>query len=1067
LTSFNGKLLSKSMLIISVTLLGALVVSAGVHSANATGTLGLVKGYGRGIGSAQPYEPAGPWIDGVQVPQFLTNQNNEWTALKAGALDLYDSPITRQQLAQYNTNICVPSPDIPNGTCIDPAGSVGGVCPSACTGYSNIQHEIQLAAVNSFDKFEIDMQNALFPTNLLGFRQAMAFATDKEQFIVTNLVGGAPDYAIVGCPALCDPISGLWANSSLNEIGLTCFSYAAPANPMPYTAGGNCNAPAGTLSPARLAAAAALLDAEGFPVVTSAATGGAALRVDSRADCATRTLLTALQTVSTINDCGLPLQPVFYIRNNDPPLTALGLQLANQMIALHISMCSSGCTTFPGQFANEQIVFRRSVVGPVFLNFQYNLYTGGWSLGRDPTYIDDLYDTNFIRPGNTNYPNFSNTRFDIFARGLRAATSLAAAKTLAYSAELWFNYSVPIIDVWTDTSPHAYRVFHLDTDPTLNGLRWEGIQNQIGVGPDNKWTWLNAHLVGAPLHDPNHPVFIKWGWNTDVLDNPNPVNSWARELSWDRYAFSPTYDTLNNLATDDPSFTGDMPWMASLPVTTVVASGATFPNGEVCTPDAPAIACSVLSYQLRPDLTFAASLDRAIPALPVTAYDVRLSIFDGKNSPTSFLTPSYVHVQDVVVKDPLSFDVYERNVAVWARHDIGGTPIVSVQHWCQEAHDAWTGGTLANCLANPGTIGFVGTSTTGWPDAGVNVLSSKSGHQLPGPPVGVDLGSYAFTYDSEVSFPGNSPNGPILYRVRQTPGLSLPTGTATCQPTGTGCGYSVAAPSDAYFTNDLGGTSAGLNIRGWNKFHLAGNINWYCTATTAQTCSAGITSENGPLPSPDSVINIVDLSIIAVHFGETPGTSVNPCANVAGGCPFGAEPWDISGATPGTPDGTVNILDLTRVSTHFGQSFLGGTDQGGGAEGIMPLWIFETGIFRTTTTKIMCSPTSVTVNPPTAANCTATAVTDTSGGTVVTPIGFVQFTSDGAGAWNPPFYTSSGAFGGCELVHSFNEPAGESHCGASASFTPSATGTDTITGLYVPLDNQHSSSSATLSIVVS
>ena len=78
------------MLLISATLLSALVVSVGVHSAHATGTLGLVKGYGPAIGSAQPYEQAGPWVDGILIPQFLINQVNEWSALKAGTVDLYD-----------------------------------------------------------------------------------------------------------------------------------------------------------------------------------------------------------------------------------------------------------------------------------------------------------------------------------------------------------------------------------------------------------------------------------------------------------------------------------------------------------------------------------------------------------------------------------------------------------------------------------------------------------------------------------------------------------------------------------------------------------------------------------------------------------------------------------------------------------------------------------------------------------------------------------------------------------------------------------------------------------------
>src|SRR5712691_13058988 len=84
--TLNTKEVSRSMLLIAVTLLGGTIVAAGVHQAHATGTLGLIKQYGAGIGGPQPYEPAGPWIDGVLVASFLTNQNNEWAALKAGTI---------------------------------------------------------------------------------------------------------------------------------------------------------------------------------------------------------------------------------------------------------------------------------------------------------------------------------------------------------------------------------------------------------------------------------------------------------------------------------------------------------------------------------------------------------------------------------------------------------------------------------------------------------------------------------------------------------------------------------------------------------------------------------------------------------------------------------------------------------------------------------------------------------------------------------------------------------------------------------------------------------------------
>jgi hypothetical protein len=1033
----NSKFATKSMLLISVTLLGSLVVAASVHSARATGTLGLTKGYGPNIGSAQPYEPGGPWIDGILVSQFLINQNNEWSALKAGTIDLYDWSLRHSQRLELNSPctgpppacLCVTAPDAPAGIAPCPAGQ------------APIAHEITAPAVNNFGKFEIDLQNAAFPTNLLAFRQAVAFATDKEQFIRDTLGGdGAPNYAVVGCPALCGPgadgifgtADDLWVKPSLNEAGVSCLSVVGTA--MPFTAGGHCGAPAGTLDAARIAAANALLDSLGF-----ASRDSLGFRLDNGPGCASRLITDGTATPVARNNCGLELQPVFYVRHDDPNRENLGFQVQKVLQnSLGIDMNLIAATgQYPTQFRHFIDVNRRALFNSVFGLFAFNMYTGGWGLSADPTYIDDLYDSQFIRPFLTNYPNYNDALFNGFARGLRAAQQgppsdfFANARSLAFAAEQEFNDTVAIVDVWTDTGGLAYRIYHTDADSVLNGLKWEGLQIQTGVGPYGQWSWFNAHLVGAPLHDPAHPVFMKWGWKTDLLDSPNPIDS---SFLWDGFANGLEYDTLNVKVADDAGFTGDLPQMASLPsvkVITPVGGVCTFPNGETSGFDVPGNVCSVLSYQLRPDLSFAASLDGKIPAVPVTPNDIRFSIFDSKNSPTSFLTPGYVHVQDVVVTGAFSFDVYERNAAVWARHDIGGTTVISVQHWCQEAHDTWTGGTLANCTANPGTTGFVGNTATGWPDFGVNTLSSTSGHQLPGAPVAVDLGSYAFTYDSAVSFPGNSPNGPILYRLRQTPGLTLPAGTATCQPTGTGCGYSAPAPDDSYFTsldityNYRTGTvpdsatqtvGSGAKVIGtyttstnpgppatvtatvgtWSisaggvtvncptpqsatvnkptppqtatitfkctavinghaytsvltftfldaytatlsifsgaywKYHLAGNINWYCTATTAQPCSSGIVSEMGPLPAPDSVINIVDLAIVAVHFGETPG--------VTG--PYGSAPWDINGPS-GSPDGKVDIFDLGRVAVHFGQSFWGGTDIGGGAVGTLPGWAFE------------------------------------------------------------------------------------------------------------------------------
>ena len=50
----------------------------------------------------------------------------------------------------------------------------------------------------------------------------------------------------------------------------------------------------------------------------------------------------------------------------------------------------------------------------------------------------------------------------------------------------------------------------------------------------------------------------------------------------------------------------------------------------------------------------------------------------------------------------------------------------------------------------------------------------------------------------------------------------------------------------------------------------------------------------------DGIVNILDLTLVAAHFGETPTENQHPNPDV-------------------NADGTINILDLTLVAIHFGK----------------------------------------------------------------------------------------------------------------------------------------------------
>ncbi len=106
---------------------------------------------------------------------------------------------------------------------------------------------------------------------------------------------------------------------------------------------------------------------------------------------------------------------------------------------------------------------------------------------------------------------------------------------------------------------------------------------------------------------------------------------------------------------------------------------------------------------------------------------------------------------------------------------------------------------------------------------------------------------------------------------------------------------------------------------------------------------------------------------------------------------------------------------------------------------------------RATTTTVTCTPPTVTVGQP--FSCTAT-VTDNSPGTLSAPGGTVTFTATGVS------FSSSTA--SCTL--SPGATAGTATC--SGNFTPSSSGTASISAAYMPTDGTHNGSTSAIPATV-
>lgn len=178
------------------------------------------------------------------------------------------------------------------------------------------------------------------------------------------------------------------------------------------------------------------------------------------------------------------------------------------------------------------------------------------------------------------------------------------------------------------------------------------------------------------------------------------------------------------------------------------------------------------------------------------------------------------------------------------------------------------------------------------------------------------------------------------------------------------------------------------------------------------------------------------------------GTSVTPTGpvNFASTGPGTFSPSSCTLAGSGSSSSCSVTYSPTGAGTDTITTAYAGDSVHSGSSGTFSL-VVSTAI-RSTSTSVTCSPSSLQVGYSTA--CTAT-VTDTASGTSITPTGAVSFVSSGPGTFSPSSCTLAGT-------------GASSAC--SVAYSPTASGTDTITATYGG-DSVHYGSSNSFSLAVS
>ena len=186
---------------------------------------------------------------------------------------------------------------------------------------------------------------------------------------------------------------------------------------------------------------------------------------------------------------------LFFIRIDDPERKQAGEWLAAELKALGVPI--------EGELAVERSVCSNAVMDTPA--GEWNVYTGGWGLGRDPDHLADFYHSKEFDPEciggwrGYNYPGFVNSTFDYWADLLKTASTFEDTKEAAFMCQEIIAEQVPGIPMYGHIGVKAYRV------------EWTDLVNAVGTGINSWWSTYNMHPAAQ-----DYGGRIEYGIKSDI-----------------------------------------------------------------------------------------------------------------------------------------------------------------------------------------------------------------------------------------------------------------------------------------------------------------------------------------------------------------------------------------------------------------------------------------------------------------------------------------------------------------------------------------------------------------------
>jgi ABC-type transport system substrate-binding protein len=367
---------------------------------------------------------------------------------------------------------------------------------------------------------------------------------------------------------------------------------------------------------------------------------------------------------------------IFYRRADD----AKRSQAANLLIAgdtTHLGLQNIGIpvddNNVPRIICSPVVMYRKN----------FHIYTGGWSLSKDPDYLYDVWSSRspYYNPDPNsfawNYININDPDWDTAISNVKFAENLDTAEYWSHRACQIFGNKVFFVPLYANKGYMAHK------------KPWHAL-NVESYGVRDCWNLESMHNpdIGSTGGQ------LRWGFASDV-ESLNVVFS---QWQWDWQILDKIFQSL--VMVNPLNIGVDMPWMAS---------GWTF--GTWTNPDH-GLTASKITFTLRSDIKWINPITGTVYG-PVTPEDVKFSfqyVFDhiGWNYASAadlYLNPDGTQKIEISGNE-ITF--YESVKSAWALHWIGGLPIVpkSVFEPIADPHGFYPGSVYPQTLMGSGNFYF-------------------------------------------------------------------------------------------------------------------------------------------------------------------------------------------------------------------------------------------------------------------------------------------------------------------------------------------------------------------------